>query len=136
MSSTTPAWSVLQALVIAAAMSFEMPWHSPLQANQCTLLKCFSDGQMKIKPQAGRVALTVPLDTKGPNYNEDAQDALKLKHLTLQSRPAELATTHALGVIRSASTACQLVCYKRSNDSMPAVVLMLGRIHSLLSDIA
>ena len=57
---------------------------------------------MKIKPKAKRVAMTVPLDTKGPNYNEDADDALKMKQLTLQSRPGHLSTTHALGVVRSA----------------------------------
>ena len=55
---------------------------------------------MRVKPKAKRVELTVPLDTKGPQYNEEAADLIQQKQLRLQSQPAELNTTHALGVIR------------------------------------
>jgi hypothetical protein len=57
-------------------------------------------GQMRVKPKAKRVEMTVPLDVRGENYDEDAPEALKLKHLTLQSRPGHLPTSYALGSIR------------------------------------
>lgn len=69
---------------------------------------------MKIKPKAGRVALTVPLEAEGPNYNEDAQAALKIDQLTLQSQPSQLTTTHALGVIRLSSFCISLLASQQA----------------------
>lgn len=44
--------------------------------------------------------VTIPLDTKSPQYNQEAAELLELKKLTLQSRATELGSTQALGLMR------------------------------------
>lgn len=44
--------------------------------------------------------MSVPLDTKGENYNEDVEGAMQLEQLTLRSKPTILDTSYAVAQIR------------------------------------
>lgn len=55
---------------------------------------------MRMKPQAKRIEVDLPLDTESKNYNDIIEDIKKIKHFTLRSTQTEERTHLAVGTIR------------------------------------
>jgi DNA-directed RNA polymerase-3 subunit RPC5 len=56
---------------------------------------------VRFKPQAKRVEVDLPLDTRSPNYCDVVEDVKKVKHLTLRSTLAEERGHLAVGTIKA-----------------------------------
>ena len=77
--------------------------------------------QMRVKPKAQRIEMTLPMDTRSENYHYGIDEALRINQLTLRSRPSELASTVAMGVFR----------YVKNNALQQLAVVLSKRIEHL-----